>query len=62
MDAETIKEICNFKFYYNKTDITSTVLDGGNKIILANWEMISILYATLTVIYQSEYLATHTFW
>ena len=24
-------------FYYNKTDITPTVLDGGNEIILANW-------------------------
>ena len=37
MDAETIKENCKFKFYYNKTDITPTVLDGGNEIILANW-------------------------
>ena len=33
----TIKENCNFKFYYNKTDITPTVLDGGNEITLANW-------------------------
>ena len=32
-----IKEYCNFKFYYNKTDITPTVLDSGNEIILANW-------------------------
>ena len=23
--------------YYNKTDVTPTVLDGGDKIILANW-------------------------
>ena len=37
LDAETIKENCNFKFYYNKTDITPTVLDGGNEIILPNW-------------------------
>ena len=36
-DTDTIKENCNFKFYYNKTDITPTVLDGGNEIILANW-------------------------
>ena len=36
LDAETIKENCKFKFYYN-TDITPTVLDGGNEIILANW-------------------------
>ena len=37
LNAETIKENCNFKFFYNKTDIVPTVLDGGNEIILANW-------------------------
>ena len=26
-----------FLFYFNKSDITPTVLDGGNEIILANW-------------------------
>ena len=30
LGTNTIKENCNFKFYYNKTDITPTVLDGGN--------------------------------
>ena len=28
---------CNFDFYYDKTDITPTVLVGGDEIILANW-------------------------
>ena len=37
LDENTIKENCKLKFYYNKTDITPTVLDRGNKIILANW-------------------------
>ena len=37
LDADTIEENYKFKFYYNKTDITSTILDGGNEIILANW-------------------------
>ena len=37
LDLETIKENCNFNFYYNKRDITTTILDGGNEIILANW-------------------------
>ena len=37
LGANTINKNCNFKFYYNKTDITPTVLDGGNEIILANW-------------------------
>ena len=37
LDTETIKDNCNFKFYYNKTNISTVVLDGGNEIILANW-------------------------
>ena len=37
LNTEIIKENCNFRFYYNKTDVTPTVLDGGNEIILPNW-------------------------
>ena len=37
LNSEIIKENCKFNIYYNKTDITPTVLDGGNEIILANW-------------------------
>ena len=37
LDAETIKGNCKSKFCCSKTDITPTVLDGGNQIILANW-------------------------
>ena len=37
LDTNIIKENCNLRFYYNKTDIIPTVLDGGNVIILANW-------------------------
>ena len=37
LGTDIIKENCNFRFYYNKTNIMSTVLDGGNEIILANW-------------------------
>ena len=37
LDVETIKENCRLIFYYNKADITPSVLEGGNKIILANW-------------------------
>ena len=36
LDKDIIKQNCDFKFDHNKTDITPTVLDGGNKIILAN--------------------------
>ena len=37
LDKDIIKLICEFKFYYNKTDVTLTVLDRGNEITLANW-------------------------
>ena len=37
LDTEIIKQNCNFLFYYNKSDITLTVLDSGNEIILAKW-------------------------
>ena len=37
LTTDIIKDNCNFDFYYNKSDIIPTVLDGGNEIILANW-------------------------
>ena len=37
LSSEIIKENCNFMYYFNKTDIKPTVLQGGNEIILANW-------------------------
>ena len=37
LNPEIIKENCKFTFYYNNTDITPTVLDGGIEIILPNW-------------------------
>ena len=37
LGTNIIKENCDFTFYYNKTDIISTLLGGGNEIILANW-------------------------
>ena len=37
LDKEIIKQNCEFRFYYNKTEVIPTVLDGWNEIILANW-------------------------
>ena len=37
LDPYVIKANCEFQYYYNKTDIKPTVLDGGFLIILANW-------------------------
>ena len=37
LTTDIIKNNCNFKFYFKKTDIAPTVLDGGDKIVLAKW-------------------------
>ena len=37
LESDIIKENCEFLYYYNKTDIKATMLDGGFQIILANW-------------------------
>ena len=37
LTTDIIRNNCNFYFYYNKTDVTPAVLDGGDEIILANW-------------------------
>ena len=37
LTTDIIKSNCNFDFYFNRTDITPTVLEGGDEIVLANW-------------------------
>ena len=37
LESDVIKANCEFLYYYNKMHIKPTVLDGGFKIILANW-------------------------
>ena len=37
LTTDIIKNNCNFDFYFNKTDVTPTVLDGGDEIVLAKW-------------------------
>ena len=37
LTTDIIKNNCNFNFYFNQTDLTPTMLDGGDEIVLANW-------------------------
>ena len=37
LESDVIKTNCEFRYYYNKTDIKPTILDSGFQIILANW-------------------------
>ena len=41
-----IKQNSNFDYYFNKTDITPSMLDGGQNIILANWPSYKRLICT----------------
>ena len=47
LDKDIRNHNCNFKFYYNKTDITPTLLDGSNEIILANWTDNKLIICTI---------------
>ena len=43
---DEIKQNCEFEFYFSKTNITPSVLDGGHQIVLANWPSYKrIIYA-----------------
>ena len=37
LDQQIIKENCIFDYYYNKTNVKPSILDGGYEIVLANW-------------------------
>ena len=38
LGPEIIKEICEFKFYFNKTNVKPAMLDmADSKLFLANW-------------------------
>ena len=37
LDRQTMGDDCVFDYYYNKTDVKPSILDGGYEIVLANW-------------------------
>ena len=37
LTTDIINNNCDFDFYFNKTDVTLTIVDGGVEIVLANW-------------------------
>ena len=37
LTTDITKYNCNFDFYFSNTDVTPTVLYGGDEIVLANW-------------------------
>ena len=51
LESNVIKENCEFLYYYNKTDIKPTILDGGFQIILANYPTIERSCACIITTY-----------
>ena len=47
-----IKQNCNFDYHFHKTDITPSVLDGGQNIILQIGPIIKDSYVLIITIYQ----------
>ena len=41
-----IKQSCEFHFYFNKTNVTPSVLDEGHQIILGNWPIYKRIICT----------------
>ena len=37
LDAEIIKENCEFQYYFNTMEVKPAALDGGYETVLANW-------------------------
>ena len=37
LTTDIIQKNCDSDFYFNNTDVTPTVLDGGDEIVLSNW-------------------------
>ena len=62
MTKYIIRNNCNVDFYYNKTDVTPTVLDGGDEIILVIGPMINTLDVILIMIFQLRFQAILMFW
>ena len=60
--TDIIKSNCNFDSYFNKTDITPTVLDGGDEMSWQIGQMISIYSATSIWTSQSKFQVSHMFW
>ena len=57
-----IRNNCNFNFYYNKTDISPAVLDGGDKIIPANWPNDKHIICNINNDIPVKFRVTPMFW
>ena len=61
LSADIIKENCEFHYYFNKTDVKPSVLDGGHKIVLANWPNTKYVTCNDNHIILLKFQAIHMF-
>ena len=61
LGPDFMKENCNFAYYFNKTDITPTVLDGGNEINQRIGQTINILSAMSIMIFWLQFPVIHMY-
>ena len=59
---DIIEQNCDFIFYYNKSDITPTVLDRGNEKCKQNGQLTNILFALSLMIHQLKFKVIHMYW
>ena len=62
LTTDIIKSNCNFNFYFNKTDITPTVLDGGDEIVLENWPNAMHIICKSIMTSQSKFPVSLILW
>ena len=55
------KENCKFAFYLKKTDITPTLCDGANEIILTNWPDDQHITCNVNMAFQLKFQVIHMY-
>ena len=61
IEVDIIKDNCKFKYYFNKTDVKPSVLDGGHEVILANWPNTKYVICNDNHNSKSKFQVTHVF-
>ena len=62
LTTDVIKNNCDFDFYFNNTDVTPTVLDGGDEIVLANWPNDKHIICNINNDIPIKIQVIHMFW
>ena len=56
LDKQMIKDNCIFDYYYDKTNVKTSILDEGHEIILAKWPSFKRIVYGLVILYIILYI------